>query len=806
MTHSSIVGSVASELLKRIPGWISKKLLAENVPLIASLHDIGKINPIFQEKIYRALNNNEPQGIYGSSDDSINGFHQSVSYVTLLNRGRKDIAEIAGRHHGQMGDIRSCDEDSGIYGGSSWNRVRLSAIDYLKTEFGAACPEIKNTDYLLKDVLSGLTTVSDWIGSGDSFNYGKEGVDISAVLDKAGFIVPEINKNLSFKDIFGFEPNGIQKNFIDSIEGRGVYVLEAPMGTGKTEAALYAAYKLLNSEENATGIYFALPTQLTSNKIYGRFNSFLNSEAGGILCKKSRSGPVLVHSSAWMTDTDMGGEAAPGSSWFNNRKRGVLAPFAVGTIDQALMSVINVRHNFVRTFGLLGKVIILDEIHTYDSYTGTIIEQFIKNAAELQCTVIILSATLTDAHRYKLLGIPKSVNKAANEYPMISFVDKKSRLKEKSILLSGRNRVGLCLSDDDSAVMEEVLKRSVDKEQILWVENTVEEAQNVYRVLSARAGAIGGIDCGLLHSRFIKCDREIKENIWTEAFGKNYGPREEKGRILIGTQILEQSLDIDADFLVSRLCPADMLFQRAGRLWRHRINDKKRPESAERQMVVLSPGFAMLKEHISKLGKTKNVYSPYVLCRTMEVLRSCDHFDIPQDIKPLLNSVYCEKSEQGIMSKYKSELEYKKSKLINFAKNNIYSTNSIPDDEERAGTRYSDINTLNVLLFKKIRLSKNDEATVTFLDGSEVTVNKLAKKSESKKTALKLLQNSVSVPDYLVPEGEKINWLDRYIYTGDDKHRVVSVAVVRSDGSINSKGYGYNIGYYKDLGFCAEKI
>src|SRR5690606_36898289 len=104
-----------------------------------------------------------------------------------------------------------------------------------------------------------------------------------------------------------------------------------------------------------SGIYFALPTQLTSNKIFDRLNAFLSN----ILDDDSPKSKLL-HSNAWLLNTNMGEEGAVGKSWFDGAKRGLLAPFAVGTIDQSLLSVINVRHHFVRSLGLMGKVVILD--------------------------------------------------------------------------------------------------------------------------------------------------------------------------------------------------------------------------------------------------------------------------------------------------------------------------------------------------------------------------------------------------------------------------------------------------------------
>jgi CRISPR-associated endonuclease/helicase Cas3 len=249
-------------------------------------------------------------------------------------------------------------------------------------------------------VVAGLVSVADWIGSGSFFEDPTEEwrSKIEESIDRAGFIAPTYEQDLSFEDIFGFSPRPLQNELYEAVQGPGLYILEAPMGMGKTEAALYAAYRLL-SQGLATGIYFALPTQLTSDKIHERMDGFLRK----ILQKDSlHTQALLLHGNAWLRAHELGEEGAPGGAWFRQGKRGILAPFAVGTIDQALMAVMNVKHGFVRTFGLAGKVVILDEVHAYDMFTGTIIDSLIEVLRSLQCTVIVLSATLTNERRKTL--------------------------------------------------------------------------------------------------------------------------------------------------------------------------------------------------------------------------------------------------------------------------------------------------------------------------------------------------------------------------------------------------------------------
>ena len=383
------------------------------------------------------------------------------------------------------------------------------------------------------------------------------------------------------------------------------------MGIGKTEAALYAAYKVMSNQQ-ATGIYFALPTQLTSDKIHERVNNFLNK----ILTLESpHQKSLLLHGNAWLKK-ELGKEGRPKSAWFDNKKRGIIAPFAVGTIDQALMAVMNVKHGFVKAFGLAGKVVILDEVHSYDAYTGTILDELVAKLRKLHCTVIILTATLTTEWRKALIAC-NSVKKE-NEHPLISAFPNEGELEELAITATESLTISIQLCSQDKDAIEEALERAEAGQQVLWVENTVVEAQEKYRKLATRASGMA-IECGLLHSRFLKYDREINENKWVDLYGKgNPEARQKIGRILVGTQVLEQSLDIDADFLISRFAPTDMLLQRLGRLWRHK--NSYRPPNAQCEAWLLAPKLKpAIEDAKAEFGKTANVYDAYVLCRSLEV-------------------------------------------------------------------------------------------------------------------------------------------------------------------------------------------
>jgi len=606
-------------------------------------------------------------------------------------------------------------------------------------------------------------------------------------------------------------PRKIQTSLIKAIQGPGVYVLEAPMGVGKTEAALYAAYMAM-AENRATGIYFALPTKLTSDKIYERMKKFLE-----VILKNdsANSESLLLHGSAWLRKTEIGEEGEPGRSWFNSSKRGLLAPFAVGTIDQVLMAAMNVKHGFVRTFGLAGKVVILDEVHSYDGYTGTLLEELIVVLREIHCTVIILSATLTEHQRRKLLfGSKASMQNTSNAYPLISAVPVTKELCEYPVEATETTTTTVRMLEKNSEAFEETLLRAERGEQVLWIENTVNDAQEVYKYLAGRASEIG-IEHGLLHSRFIKSDREKNEKKWVDLFGKEgVSTRLLKGRILVGTQVLEQSLDIDADFMVTRICPTDMLLQRIGRLWRHRGNDAVRPAASKREVWILSPSLEDAISNSATFGKSEKVYSPYVLCRTLEVLENISNIILPTQIRTLIESTYLERDEVGKMGVHKYTLQQERDELRSHALIGVSRGGKTLSDN-KAATRYSDVLSVDVLLFYAKRNEKSG-MHLHLLDDSELILLNTPKQKDIKawkNTAAELQRNTVSVPEYQAPvcSIRSMEWLKDYVYLGEDDKPCFRIAIVQADGVLIGLGQekplaGYNLCYDSTLGYVAEKV
>ncbi|WP_029697797.1 CRISPR-associated helicase Cas3' [Franconibacter pulveris 1160] len=828
--HCLIVGFVAKEIIKNFPAAIVDALFPSGSALVAACHDVGKLSPVFYLRLQIALNRaslpmvQELLAILGCDvyEPSLREFeqqwggHAGVSAITLAAITKDThISAIVGQHHGRKVFIERYPAHSQVLGSEIWQRERTALVLSLQQAMHEPWPEIKS--FAQRQLLSGLTTVADWIGSGRGFDNPDIPwrQQIPPALNAAGIRPVTYRSGLEFGDIFQdeagrpYQPNEIQRAFSEAVKVPGVYVLEAPMGMGKTEAALYAAGNLL-AAGHARGVYFALPTQLTSDKIYQRFSLWLQT----ILSPDNELRyALLLHGKSHLQNQMMGEDAKPGGSWFDSRKRGLLAPFAVGTLDQALMAVMNVKHGFVRAFGLAGKVVIFDEVHSYDAYTSLILTHLIHMLRELQCTVIILSATLTQKQRAVLLATEHCGSEA---YPLISAMPFSSRqLTSLPLTPPPSRRVMLHYSSTELAI-EEALRRAEQGQQVLWIENTVAEAQECFATLASRCKAMG-LECGLLHSRFTLHHRTLNEERWVSLYGKGgWQERTASGRVLIGTQVLEQSIDIDADFLVTRFAPTDLLMQRLGRLWRHERTP--RPACARREVWLLAPETKLaISSPYLAFGASAWVYAPYILCRTLEVWRSRHHVDLPTDIRPLLEATYRERPETEPMSFWLHELlEGKKThpvrkgivELEQHARLTL-SSNSVTQPESRARTRYSEQDNASFLLLREAtRDTRNKLTRVRLLNGDWHDIpwqKQRLEEAEWRELALELEKQRVSLPHRQRPEDNADNGLWEYglkhvFYPGnraEGEEPELQVVIVEEAGDLRGVDGAFLMGRYR---------
>lgn len=801
--HMMNVGLVAENLIQHYPLLLMRfNINAREAALLAALHDIGKVSQGFQSKCDKWL---EQTGMKKIS--TVQGWqnfekgHAKVSQFTLQNlllqenvKARSAIhwAVAAGAHHGHLyrpGE-RGLQEAAGMKN-DEWEHERQRIARKLIEALAGELPKTEiNRDSAHLWWLAGLISVADWIGSDETYFPVDKDLELDESKQRAqyavkaiGFSHPEVRSGLSFEELFSFPQNDLQREAVTAITEPGIYVIEAPMGMGKTEAALACAYRLI-CEGKASGIYFALPTQATSNRIHLRMDNFIrNIWLDGLNTR-------LIHANSWLIENFS--QPAPASTtkgkesddaraerdWFASAKRALIAPFGVGTVDQALLAVVAAKHFFVRRFGLAGKVVILDEVHSYDFYTGTLIRVLCETLEKLGCTVILLSATLTPERRTALLG--NSDAHEINDYPLISGRQSNGIfIAPRPVQPPEEKKVYVVFVENEYA-LHEAWKQACNGACVLWICNTVSRAQSVYAKLEALVHKQTESPAfGLLHSRFPYSRREELEIYWMELLGKDSKNR--RGCILVSTQIVEQSVDLDADLLITELAPTDMLLQRIGRLWRHPRGDRstKRAECwIIKEAAELDELRSMNKEDILRtLGAKAFVYAPYVLLRSLEIWAGRDGLDIaiPTEIRSLLKDTYDDRNEalEG-WEAWKEKILGDKFANEKVAEMNSNIWSSLLDDQEGVQTRVSPVEYVQLILSTE-RKGKQ----LHLLNGEQANLSDDAFRLD---TARALHRNLVRVPKSEFAAFHTEEATSRYV-KGEQ-----AVALVQPDGSVDIAG------------------
>lgn len=545
-------------------------------------------------------------------------------------------------------------------------------------------------------LLAGLAVLADWIGSNQThFPLVSEVLPLSTYWQTAQRqakkalahlpIPSSIRAYHSHQTLFPFiqqlTPLQLKAANADiSTPGPQLFILEDVTGAGKTEAALILAHRLM-SVGKGDSLYVGLPTMATSNAMFRR----LSRAYRGLYEEHDTPSLVLAHGardmsedfnhSLWSGDNtgqegyqpDESAASSACNRWFaDSRKKSLLAEVGVGTLDQVLMAAMPFNHQSLRLLGLYGKILILDEVHAYDSYMVRLLEGLLTFHAAQGGSAIILSATLPFSLRNKLLhafqrgtGGSLPVPAPDAQYPWFSQLTAQSLQESYTPTRPEviRQVAVAWLTEIDQAV--ELIEQAVAAGQcICWIRNTVDDATAVYRQLQQR-GTIPTEDLLLFHSRFAFTDRMNIENRALAWFGKDSTQKERRGKVLIATQVIEQSLDIDLDIMISDLAPIDLLIQRAGRLQRHQRGARLAPV-----LHVLAPAWQpdpqpdWLGEHLKGSGF---VYADHAnLWRTQSILRDKGMLNMPEDARELVESVYEEWIETPAGLQRGSDIEFGK--------------------------------------------------------------------------------------------------------------------------------------------------
>lgn len=705
------------------------------VALCAGLHDVGKISGFQRcdDRAYEALSaelraDSGKIGLERVGHD-VAGMEAAPALLAALGfpddgSGVVDrVAEIVGGHHGQFCALDRQRTDNpahaALLGGQSWAEERTAHARVVYELVGSPAPP-ERFGASAAVLVTGVVILADWLVSQESYIRGRQEklhqclcghfaescAGAAGLLAEAG-LLPVALQRTSFAETYDVKgrPNALQRSLIEELPtavaagaeaggGAGILVVTAAPGDGKTEAALEAE-RIFSAHFGTRGFAFLLPTMATSDQMHLRVSAALRRQRG------ETAGLTLTHSMAWLNEAyadeelrstaevltgEEGSAAARREAtmrpkrWLRGAKRPLLAQYAVGTIDQALMAVLPVRHNALRMLALSGKTFIVDEAHSYDAYMQVLLGRLLNWLGAYGVPVVLLSATLPSSVSDKLikqyvLGARRVTKRELNKrgftvpYPGWRYVDaggRETRISEPRLAEQQAVRpvsLDVCVRPVRHVKPGATHKRSrldvIARELApvmtdeggcaLVVCNTVPQAQETYMWLRDQfvTRGLASDELQLLHARFPGDVREARAVEVTAGLGRE-GPRPTR-RVVVATQVVEQSLDLDADLVVSDLAPLALLLQRAGRCWRHEVwwRVQGRPGGVERptwtrstgaRLVVLDP----IAEGGAMPESWSTVYAEALLTETSEALaeRAGRPVRIPHDVQDLVEHVH----------------------------------------------------------------------------------------------------------------------------------------------------------------------
>ncbi len=691
-------------------GWLAQQMgVTEShagrlVELWAGLHDIGKITPSFQRQVY------VPSGYPLGPDDRRIG-HDVAAHLWLVSAlqqagyadGRRApvarlVAQMLGGHHGcfhevDPGKVRLEKRPYLGIGNGPWDEQRTAMLAAVQSVLGSPEPPPRiGRDAAM--VVCGLIILADWLASQTSFverrlDHQPSSGSIASLrtffrgslaetpqlVADAGLARLRLRPG-KFEEEFPFSPNALQAEVSEKlpglITGPGLLMIAAPMGMGKTEIAFHAA-RIMAEAVGASGIYVALPTMATADQMYRRLAEYLQHRS------PDPAALTLLHGMAWLSPVysmlegpgwGKGGSEISSedecsrtavTEWLRGAKRGLLAPAAVGTIDQALLAVLPVRHNVLRMLGLAHKVVVIDEVHAFSPYMRKLLGTLLSWLGQLEVPVVLLSATLP-RHVAQELGAAyrgqgnadADVAALGQAYPSWSYVqrDMSAPVTEAvPVLKEDERELAVSLrpveTGEDGQVdrmpaLRAELQPLVEKGGCAAVIcTTVAQAQATYRGLREWFAGLAETGheppkLGLLHSRFPAQQRESITGEVVSAFGKK-GERANPS-VLVATQVVEQSLDVDFDLVITDLAPVELLLQRAGRGHRHRANDGSRPDWARfpRLVVLTAPGGDT--PRVPEAWKCVYPHASLIRAQRLLTRRSAEPIRIPGDVQELVDA------------------------------------------------------------------------------------------------------------------------------------------------------------------------
>lgn len=836
------------------------------VKFLGFIHDFGKATPAFQlKKSYRRSDDLDQALIeklvshgFEKLDECVlsnprESPHPIAGEALLEKYGvNSSIGAIVGGHHGKPQSFSPVDQlkvytsnyfqkDRDQHLQAIWQSVQHEIFNLgLKIGGYQQAQDIPVVSQTTAVILEGLLIMADWLASTERLQDGqplfplialdqdittldpverfKRGISIWAKHDDEWDPNPVMSIENYYQKRWNFAPRPVQRKMSEEIGQAvdpGMIIVEAPMGLGKTEIALTAAEQLAG-KKGENGLFMGLPTQATTDAMFSRVSSWLSEVAADndeVLDIKLMHGKAQFNSEyenlPRTSDIDDDSRGVAVNSWFAGKKS-ILNNFTVGTIDNLLLMGLKQRHLFLKHLAFSGKVVIIDEIHAYDVFMSSYLKKALEWLGAYHVPVVALSATLPLAKRKELLSAyakgrlgrrklagPSDWETNTN-YPLLSILDGDQVVQYSDYSTNAqaaRNVQIKRFNADEGEIIKKVYSL-IDGGGIAGIiVNTVKEAQKLSDLVP------NDIPCLLLHSAFLATDRAKLERRLQEAIGKN-GKRPQK-MIVIGTQVLEQSLDIDFDVLFTEIAPVDLIIQRIGRLHRHEIN---RPSKLKQPMVYLL-GTETFGDYSDA---DESIYGKYLLTKTDHFLKS--DLQLPKDIPKLVQKVYSTRTDteiaglQPAAEDFANELARlrKKAKIFQIKPPKPEKTllgwldrdqGGVDKDDIRAQAAVRDIKeTIEVVMLQK------KEDGLYLLDGSKY------EETSTKKVAQQLIRLPAGTTPNIT---QCINTLERetqklFAEWEDDVWLRGSLAFVLDENQTKSFN-GWLFSYSKKLGLSYEK-
>ncbi|MFE6054747.1 CRISPR-associated helicase Cas3' [Kitasatospora sp. NPDC056446] len=709
---------------------------------LCGIHDCGKATPVFQQldavgeaavrQAGLGWDTYAVRGVPWRHDKA--GARVLRALLTEAMWSKEQVGwvwPLVAGHHGlipTVGQLSPPRRNEKLQGSSRpWKLAQSALVEVFSRELGydgdsplAAVEPVLVPSRAVQLQLSGFVVMADWIASDERHFTGVSdltGVTLSQARQRAeaawsrlelrgGWGALAVPGPETFRDRFGHGPRPSQELVLDVVRrmgGPGLVIVEAPMGEGKTKAALAAA-ELMAARHGADGVFLGMPTQATADPMFTQVRAWLREVGDGLdgqvallhgkrmFNKEWRA--LLEGAGEWGQNADdpfakvgedefgmrtdcfdgcEGGERRAPAEWFLGRRRGLLSPFAVGTIDQLLYAATRTKHVMLRMAGLVGKVVILDEVHAADVYMSQFLLEGLWWLGQAGVPVVLLSATLPPEQRCRLVGAYLAGTQSAEASAALELPEPEGYPSvtaawaepggEPALLVEGTEswrddlqvrvevldepstRTDSQASGDDAGpagatVVDYLKERLVDGGCVLVIRNTVARAQSTFEALRKEFGA----DVRLLHGRLHAGHRADRTQEVLKLLGPPTEGAERPDRlIVVATQLAEQSFDVDADLLITDLAPMDLLLQRIGRLHRH--DGVKRPRLLSRPTVAVTGVHLGDDSAPHILRASERIYGRYLLLRTAAEVERAATVDaggwrIPSEVPALVARVY----------------------------------------------------------------------------------------------------------------------------------------------------------------------